>query len=90
VHAAALLSAIADEIAEALGRTGAERFTVRAGDSFDPARHRPVGVQRVTDPGLDGTVAEAITDGFESAGGDQILRRAEVRVAKLTQPSPET
>jgi molecular chaperone GrpE (heat shock protein) len=90
VHAAPLLTAIADEIAEALGRTGAERFTVKAGDPYDPVRHRPVGVEQVTDPDLDGTVAVAITDGFESAGGDQILRRAEVGVAKLTQSSPET
>lgn len=84
-YAAPLLSAIADEIAEALGRTGVERFTVKPGDPFDPARHRPVGVAPVTDPELDGTVAEALTDGFETAGGDQITRRAEVRVAKLRE-----
>jgi molecular chaperone GrpE (heat shock protein) len=85
VHAAPLLQAIADELAEALGRTGVERFTVKAGDPFDPVRHRPVGVEHVSDPELDGTVFEPVTDGFESAGGDQVMRRAEVRVAKLRE-----
>lgn len=84
-YAAPLLAAIADEIAEALGRTGVERFSVKPGDPFDPARHRPVGVESVTDPELDGTVAEVLTDGFETAGGDQVTRRAEVRVAKLRE-----
>jgi molecular chaperone GrpE (heat shock protein) len=87
-HAAPLLAAIADEIAEALGRTGAERFTVKQGDPYDPVRHRPVGVEEVGDPALDGTVAEALTDGFEDASGDQVMRRAEVRVAKLTPSDP--
>ncbi len=42
-HVGPLLSAIADEIAEALARAGAERYTVEPGDLFDQARHRPVG-----------------------------------------------
>ena len=88
-HTGPLLTAIADEIAEALGRTGAERFTVKPGEAFDPARHRPVATEPVTDPGLDGTVVEVLSDGFESADGEQALRRAEVRVARLsTDTSP--
>jgi molecular chaperone GrpE (heat shock protein) len=77
------LAAIADEIAEALGRTGAERYTVESGESFDPARHRPVAAEPVTDPELDGTVVEVLADGFERADGEQVLRRAEVRVGRL-------
>jgi molecular chaperone GrpE len=80
-HAAALLSAVTDEIAEALARTGVERFTVKPGDPFDPARHRPVGSERVTDPGLDGTVMSVLTDGFEK--GEQVMRRSEVTIGKL-------
>ncbi|MCW2917378.1 MAG: hypothetical protein JWN52_5446 [Actinomycetia bacterium] len=85
-HAAPLLSAVADEIAEALARTGVERFTVKPGDPFDPARHRPVGSEPVTDPGLDGTVVSVLTDGFEK--GEQVMRRSEVKVGKL-QNNPE-
>ncbi|MGI8332297.1 nucleotide exchange factor GrpE [Actinomadura scrupuli] len=85
-HAAALLSAVTDEIAEALARTGVERFTVKPGDPFDPARHRPVGSEPVTDPGLDGTVMSVLTDGFEK--GEQVMRRSEVRIGKL-QNNPE-
>lgn len=81
-HVAPLLTAVADELAEALARTGVERFTVKPGDPFDPARHRPVGAAPATDPALDGTVAEVRTDGFEQ--GEQVVRRAEVVVAKLT------
>jgi molecular chaperone GrpE (heat shock protein) len=79
-HAAPLLSAIADEIAEALARTGAERFTVQPGEPFDPARHRPVGTTPVADPALDGTVVTAQSDGFSQ--GEQILRRAEVVIGQ--------
>lgn len=85
-HAAALLAAIADEIAEALARTGVERFTVKPGDPFDPVRHRPVGSDPVTETGLDGTVVTVLTDGFEM--GEQVVRRSEVRIGKL-QNNPE-
>jgi molecular chaperone GrpE (heat shock protein) len=87
-HAGPLLSAIADEIAEALARTGAERFSVRPGELFDPARHRPVGTARVADPALDGTVVTAQSDGFSQ--GEQVIRRAEVvigQVAGSRQPA---
>jgi molecular chaperone GrpE len=89
-HAGPLLSAIADEIAEAIGRTGAERFTVKPGEPFDPARHRPVAAEQVTDPELDGTVVEVLADGFETADGEQALRRAEVRVGRLDADAPRT
>ena len=75
-----------DEIAEALARTGVERYTVKPGDPFDPSRHRPAGSEPVTDPGLDGTVVSVLTDGFEK--GEQVMRRSEVKVGKL-QNNPE-
>lgn len=86
-HASALLTAFADEAAEALGRTGVERFGVLAGDAYDPVRHRPMGTEPVTDPALDGTVASVLTDGFEL--GEQVVRRAEVRVGRLTERDSE-
>ena len=72
---------------EALGRTGVERFGVLAGDAYDPVRHRPMGTEPVTDPALDGTVASVLTDGFEL--GEQVVRRAEVRVGRLTERDSE-
>jgi molecular chaperone GrpE len=84
-HVAPLLSAIADEIAEALARAGAERYTVEPGESFDPARHKPVDTVAVTDPALDGTVMAARGDGFRR--GEQTLRRAEVVIGKAAEVS---
>jgi molecular chaperone GrpE (heat shock protein) len=79
-HVGPLLSAIADEIAEALARAGAERYTVEPGEPFDQARHKPVDTVAVTDPAQDGTVMAARGDGFRR--GEQILRRAEVVIGK--------
>ena len=77
----ALLGTIADEIAEALARTGAERFAVTSGEPFDSVRHRPVGTASVTDPAHDGAVVEARTEGF--AQGEQVLRKADVVVGRV-------
>lgn len=85
-HVAPLLAAIADEIAEAVARTGVERFTVKPGDRYDAARHRPVATEPVDDPELDGAVVSARTDGFER--GDRVVRRAEVVVGRRDDPPP--
>jgi molecular chaperone GrpE (heat shock protein) len=80
-HTPRLLAAIADELAEALARTGVERMPVEAGEAFDPARHRPAGTEDVDDAELDGTVARVQRTGF--VRGDRIARRAEVIVARV-------
>lgn len=85
-HAAPLLAAIADEIAEALARTGAERLAVASGEPFDPARHRPVDTEPVADPALDGAVVAVRADGFGQGG--QILRRAEVVIGRASGTAP--
>lgn len=84
-HTASMLGAVTDEIAEALARTGVERFAVKPGETFDPSRHRPVGTEPVMDPGLDGAVVRVHSDGFEQ--GDRVVRKAEVRVGR---PAPST
>ncbi|HEU5158705.1 MAG TPA: nucleotide exchange factor GrpE [Streptosporangiaceae bacterium] len=81
-HVGPLLSAIADEIAEALARAGAERYTAEPGEPFDQARHKPVDTVAVTDPALDGAVVAARGDGFQQ--GEQVLRRAEVVIGTAT------
>ncbi|MCD0448717.1 nucleotide exchange factor GrpE [Actinocorallia sp. API 0066] len=82
-HVAPLLGMIGDELAEALGRTGVEIFEVEFGEPYDSARHRPLGVEPVTDRGLDGKVVEVCREGF--ARGDVIVRRAQVRVGKYRE-----
>jgi molecular chaperone GrpE (heat shock protein) len=79
-HAPVLLAAIADELAEVLARTGVEPMSVEAGETFDPARHRPAGTEDVDDAKLDGTVTRVQRAGF--VRGDRIARRAEVIVAR--------
>ncbi|MEV7967812.1 nucleotide exchange factor GrpE [Sphaerisporangium sp. NPDC088356] len=74
-----LLSALADEVAEVLGRTGAELLTVEPGEAYDPAVHRPARTA-VVGAGADGTVVEVLTEGF--AMGDRVLRKASVVVGR--------
>ncbi|GAA2417085.1 hypothetical protein GCM10010191_29480 [Actinomadura vinacea] len=81
-QAAALLAAVADEVADALGRTGVERFTVEPGAPYDPARHRPVAAEQVADPAAAGTVVAVRSDGFERDG--RVVRKAEVTVGQAT------
>lgn len=79
-HVPKLLSAIADELAEILARTGVEPMAVQAGEAFDPARHRPAGTRDVGEAELDGTVATVRRAGF--VRGEKVVRRAEVIVAR--------
>ncbi|RMI37390.1 nucleotide exchange factor GrpE [Actinomadura harenae] len=79
-QAAKLLGECADEVADALARTGSVRFAVKPGQPYDASRHRPVERVEVDDPDRDGTVVAALTDGFEK--GDRVVRKAEVRVGK--------
>ena len=78
---AKLLEAVADDVADALARLGVERFRVEPGDTYDAARHRPVAVTSVTEPGRDGTVVTVQSDGFEQNG--KVLRKAAVCVGRL-------
>lgn len=83
---AALLAALADDVADALARLGVERFTVEPGAPYDGSRHRPVAVTPVDDPVADGTVTDVQSDGFEQSG--KVLRKAAVSVGRLTEPVP--
>lgn len=82
-HVAPLLEMIGDELAEALGRTGVERYPVEFGDVYDSTLHRPLSATPVTDPALDGKVVEVCAQGF--IRGEQIVRRAQVRVGKYRE-----
>lgn len=77
------LTMIADELADVLAHTGVEVLPVAEGEPYDPARHRAAEVRDTTDAKLDGTVAAVRRDGF--ARGEQVVRRAEVIVARIAQ-----
>ena len=64
--------------------TGVEPMTVKAGEAFDPARHRPAGTRDVRDAELDGTIATVRRAGF--VRGDKVVRRADVIVARAAAP----
>ncbi|GLZ08686.1 hypothetical protein Acsp03_61520 [Actinomadura sp. NBRC 104412] len=85
-HAAALLAALADEVADALERTGVRRFTVEPGEPHDAARHRPVAAEPVTDPAAAGTVLAVRSDGFERDG--RVVRKAETVVGQIPGDPP--
>lgn len=78
-HTGPLLSALADEVAEVLGRTGAERVGVEPGTAYDAAVHRPARTCEVP-ASADGTVVEVLAEGF--AMGERILRKASVVVGR--------
>jgi molecular chaperone GrpE len=79
-HVPELLTAIADEVAEALARTGVERMAVTDGEAFDPVRHRPAGTRDAGEGVPDGTVVTVQRAGFIRGG--KVVRRAEVIVAR--------
>ncbi|MFI7336866.1 nucleotide exchange factor GrpE [Streptomyces sp. NPDC050085] len=76
----ALLGALADEAADAVARTGAERYRPEPGEEFDRALHRPVARSAAPAPEADGTVAAVRTAGF--ARGERVIRKADVVVAR--------
>lgn len=80
-YAGPLLGAIAEELSEALARTGVAPFTPQPGEPYDPTRHRPVDTADVADEALDGTVVKALSDGFTR--GEMIARRADVVIGQL-------
>ncbi|MEO3857686.1 nucleotide exchange factor GrpE [Acrocarpospora sp. B8E8] len=80
-----LLEAIAEEVAEVLARTGAERLEVSPGDPYDPALHRPLR----TEPGEDGRIVAVVSDGFRLAEQDRVLRKAGVVIGRNVQQSEE-
>jgi len=80
-HVGPLLAVVAEELCEVLARTGVEPFTPRAGEPYDPTRHRPVDTADVADEALDGTVVRTLSDGFTR--GETIARRADVVIGQL-------
>ncbi|MGV9251070.1 nucleotide exchange factor GrpE [Streptomyces sp. NPDC003697] len=76
----ALLTALADEAADTVARTGVERYVPRPGEAFDRAVQRPVGRAAAAGPEEDGTVARVVAAGFLQ--GERVVRKADVVVSR--------
>jgi molecular chaperone GrpE (heat shock protein) len=83
-HVPELLDALAEEVADVLARTGADRLPVRPGDPYDPSVHRPVSAEPV-EAGRHGTVVALVSDGFRME--ERVLRKAGVVVGKAAERS---
>jgi len=70
---------VRDQFLAKLAMFGVTRFASQ-GQPFDAARHEAVSMVAVEDPGLDGTVASVLTEGYTI--GDELLRPARVVVGK--------
>ncbi|MGK5639740.1 nucleotide exchange factor GrpE [Streptomyces sp. URMC 126] len=82
----ALLTALADEAADTVARTGVERYVPRPGEAFDRALQRPVGRAAAESPEAEGTVARAVAAGFLQ--GERVVRKADVVVSRWEPDAP--
>ncbi len=81
-----LLTALADEAADTVARTGVERYVPRPGDAFDMALQRPVGRAAADGPEADRTVARVVAAGFVQ--GERVVRKADVVVSRWEPDAP--
>jgi molecular chaperone GrpE (heat shock protein) len=81
-----LLTALADEAADAVDRTGVERYLPRRGEAFDMALQRPVGRAPAEGPEADRTVARVVAAGFVQ--GERVVRKADVVVSRWEPDTP--
>lgn len=82
----ALLTALADEAADAVASTGVERYVPRPGEAFDRAVQRPVGRTPAEGPEADHTVARVVAAGFVQ--GERVVRKADVVVFRWEPDAP--
>jgi molecular chaperone GrpE (heat shock protein) len=82
----ALLTALADEAADTVAATGAERYVPAAGEPFDMALHRPVERLPAPAPEADRTVARTVAAGF--VRGERVVRKADVVVHRWEPETP--
>jgi hypothetical protein len=61
-------TSLREELLEALERVGVEAITVRAGEPFDPKRHRAAGRVPTAEPERENLVAETERPGFVDRG----------------------
>ncbi|MER5358917.1 nucleotide exchange factor GrpE [Streptomyces sp. NPDC002785] len=82
----ALLTALADEAADTVARTGLERYVPGPGEAFDMTLQRPVGRAPAAGPETDRTVARVVAAGFVQ--GERVVRKADVVVSRWEPDAP--
>ncbi|MFC8569866.1 nucleotide exchange factor GrpE [Streptomyces sp. NPDC057245] len=82
----ALLTALADEAADTVARTGVEKYVPGPGEAFDLALQRPVGRAAAEGPEADRTVARVVAPGFVQ--GERVVRKADVVVSRWDPDPP--
>ncbi|WP_030670481.1 nucleotide exchange factor GrpE [Streptomyces cellulosae] len=82
----ALLTALADEAADTVARTGVQRYVPRPGEAFDMTSQRPVGRAVAEGPEADRTVARVVAAGFVQ--GERVVRKADVVVSRWEPDTP--
>ncbi|MFB7916156.1 nucleotide exchange factor GrpE [Streptomyces sp. NPDC056061] len=82
----ALLTALADEAADTVARTGVQRYVPQTGEAFDMALQRPVGSAAAGGPEANRTVARVVAAGFVQ--GERVVRKADVVVFRWEPEAP--
>lgn len=82
--AAELLESFAYSLELVLERADVRVVRAETGEIFDPACHRAVGVAPAEDPAQDGTVAQALTDGYFDLSVNRTAAHAIVTVYRWT------
>ncbi|MDR6316177.1 nucleotide exchange factor GrpE [Actinoplanes couchii] len=82
-RAAELLRSYADDLELTLERGGVTVVSPAPGDPLDPSEHRASGAVPTGDPGLHGTVARVLLDGYRDHESGRVVTPAEVLVHHL-------
>jgi len=82
--AGALLTTFAGAVEDALDRCGVVVARPVGGSPFSAGHHQVARTVEVTDPALDGTVAEVVQDGYVEVDGEKVVVPARVAVYRAT------
>jgi molecular chaperone GrpE len=82
-----LLRSLSVSVELTLERGGIRVIRPTVGDSFDPARHRPMRVTEAATPDEDGTIVAVLGDGYLDTVTDRAVAPATVHVRRWTAPT---
>jgi molecular chaperone GrpE (heat shock protein) len=85
---ASLLYSFHAEVDNILLQLGYEPIGTRAGEKFDPTRHRSLRRVTTRDRNLDKSISRVIRDGYRSKAGNRTLLYADVEVSRYQEEQP--
>ena len=85
---ASLLYSFHAEVDNILLQLGFEPIGTRAGEKFDPTRHRSLRRVITRDRNLDKSISRVIRDGYRSKAGNRTLLYADVEVSRYQEEQP--